>query len=133
LYIDYEAVDHVQKIEDYIPFYNSMPGSNKWRICCDNTMAKFRKYINGYGYNLFDATKGPGSVEAGIKFLRSFKKIFIHPRCKTTIFEFKNYKYKVDAKTGEILNIIVDKHNHIIDSLRYAAERLGKTARIIRY
>lgn len=125
LYICNESYAHVMNIEDYQQFYNSMPGSKQWKITCDNTMQKFRRYLNDRGYNLVDAKKGPGSVEAGIKFLRSFKRIYIHPRCKHTIYEFKNYKYKVDQKTGEILNIIVDKHNHLIDSLRYATEKLN--------
>lgn len=124
LYIDEEVKAHIQNIEEYPAFYAGMPGADRWKIKCDSSMPKFRRYLNGRGFNLVDAAKGPGSVEAGIKFLRSFKRIYIHPRCKGTIFEFKNYKYKVDPKTSEILPVIVDKHNHFIDSLRYAAEDL---------
>ncbi len=125
LYIDEEVYGNVREIEDYIPFYNSMPGAKKWRIRCDNTMEKFRIYINNHGYDLINAEKGPGSVESGIKFLRSFKRIFIHPRCKHSIFEFKNYKYKVDPRTGEVLKIIIDKHNHVLDSIRYSVEPIN--------
>jgi phage terminase large subunit len=129
LYIDYEAYSHVQEIEDYEEFYSSMEGlkekRDQWKVVCDNTMEKFRKYLVNKGFWLENAQKGPGSIEAGIKFIRSFKRIYIHPRCKHAIFEFKNYRYKTDPKTNEILNIIIDKHNHIIDSLRYALERVG--------
>jgi phage terminase large subunit len=59
-------------------------------------------------------------VEAGIDYIKSFEKIVIHPSCKNTIEEFKLYSYKVDNNTDEVLPIIIDKYNHIIDSLRYA-------------
>lgn len=126
MYIDQEAYSNVQQIEEYPEFYDSMKGSRENVIRCDNTMEKFRRYLNDRGFSLVNAKKGAGSVEAGIKLLRSFKKIYVHPRCKHTKFEMKNYKYKVDPRTGEVLNIIIDKHNHIIDSIRYAAEPFGK-------
>ena len=37
------------------------------------------------------------------------------------------YKYK-ESKDGEILPVPVDKNNHIIDGVRYAAEELGNKA-----
>lgn len=132
LYIDQESYDHVQKIEDYVAFYESMEGSREWKIVCDNTMEKFRKYLVDNAFQLEGAKKGPGSIEAGIRYIRSFKRIYIHPRCKHTIYEFKNYRYKVDQRTGEVLNIIIDKHNHIIDSIRYALERCGNRSSVIR-
>ena len=51
-------------------------------------------------------------IVEGIEYLRKFSKIHIHQRCKHTEQEFKLYCYKIDAKTGEILPIIVDKNNH---------------------
>lgn len=70
--------------------------------------------------------KGKGSVEDGIAFIRSFEKIYIHPRAKHTKAEFDNYSYKVDRLTGEVLPIIIDKHNHWVDALRYALEPIMK-------
>ena len=32
------------------------------------------------------------------------------------------YKYKVDQLSGDVLPIIVDKHNHCIDALRYSLD-----------
>ncbi len=122
IYIDEEAKDNIMYIEDYIPFYTAMKESKDFVIRCDNTMAKFRRHLNGHGFRLKDAVKGPGSIDSGIKHIRSFKRIYIHPRCKNTIFEFRNYKYKTDPRTGEVSRIIIDKHNHFIDSLRYALE-----------
>ncbi len=72
--------------------------------------------MNDRGFNVVGAEKGKGSVEDGIEFIRSFDKVIIHPRCKNTIFEFQNYKYKVDARSGQITNKIVDKYNHHVDA-----------------
>ena len=72
------------------------------------------------------APKGPGSVDDGIRFLRSFREIVIHPRCVNTIKEFRLYSYKVDRLTGDILPVLVDANNHWIDSLRYAVSPLIK-------
>lgn len=66
------------------------------------------------------AEKWPGSVEDGIRFLRSFKKILVHPRCKQTIEECRLYSYKVDPNTKDVLPHLVDAHNHYIDAIRYA-------------
>ena len=66
------------------------------------------------------AEKWAGSVEDGIRYLRSFREIVIHPRCVGTIKEFRLYSYKVDRMTGDILASVVDANNHAIDALRYA-------------
>ena len=64
--------------------------------------------------------KWPGSVEDGIAFMRSFREIVLHPRCKETIREFKLYSYKRDRLSGDVQPDIVDAHNHYIDAIRYA-------------
>lgn len=70
--------------------------------------------------------KGKGSVEDGIEHIKSFKKVMIHPSCHETLSEFREYSYKKDRLTDEVLPIIVDKNNHYIDALRYALERIMK-------
>ena len=72
------------------------------------------------------AVKWSGSVEDGVRFLRSFREIIIHPRCKETIREFRLYSYKTDRHTGDILPIIVDAHNHYCDAVRYSVGPLIK-------
>ena len=64
--------------------------------------------------------KWKGSVEDGIAFLRGFEDIVIDPRCKHFEQETRLYSYKEDRLTGDILTEIIDKHNHCIDSARYA-------------
>lgn len=66
------------------------------------------------------ATKGQGSIRAGIDFMKQFK-IYIHPTCEHTIEEFDTYIYKQD-KEGNWLNEPVDDNNHIIDGIRYSLE-----------
>ena len=70
--------------------------------------------------------KWKGSVEDGIAHLRSYQEIIIHPRCKGTIHEARNYSYKIDRLSGDVLTDIVDKDNHLIDSIRYALAPLIK-------
>uniref|UniRef100_UPI001F457D76 terminase large subunit n=1 Tax=Escherichia coli TaxID=562 RepID=UPI001F457D76 len=70
--------------------------------------------------------KGKGSVEDGIEFIKSFKKVYIHSRCKETLKECREYSYKKDRLTDEVLPIIIDKDNHYVDALRYALEKVMK-------
>jgi phage terminase large subunit len=72
------------------------------------------------------AEKGKGSVEDGIQFLRSFKKIVIHPRCKGAIGDFLNYRFKRDRHTNEILPIPKEGSDHWPDLARYALEKYIK-------
>lgn len=71
------------------------------------------------------AVKGPGSVEDGISYLTSMR-IIVNPSCTQTIAEMGNYRYKVDRLTGDVLPVIIDKHNHYIDAIRYAVEKIMK-------
>ena len=73
-------------------------------------------------FNVVAAEKWPGSVEDGISWLRAHEQIVIHPRCKRTEEEFRLYRYKTDPVTSDVLPIIIDKHNHCVDALRYSLE-----------
>jgi phage terminase large subunit len=71
------------------------------------------------------AIKGAGSVEDGTEFLKSYD-IVIHPECKHTAREFKEFAYKIDKKTNAITTDLEDKNNHCIDSARYAVENVRR-------
>ncbi len=71
------------------------------------------------GLRIEGAQKSKGSIEAGIEYLLS-KKIIIHPRCTNMIYEFYNYKYKVDKNSGITTSEIIDASNHLFDAIRYA-------------
>lgn len=105
--------------------FEKIPTAKKWPILADCARPETISYVRGIGgYNISGADKWDGSVEDGITHLRGFKMIHVHSaRCPHTAEEFKLYSYKIDRMTGEILPIIIDKHNHCIDAIRYA---LGK-------
>ena len=70
--------------------------------------------------------KGKGSVEDGIQFIRSFKRVYIHPRCVQTAREFRLYSWEIDKLSGAIKPKPVDANNHYIDALRYALNPIMK-------
>jgi phage terminase large subunit len=132
LFVDYEAYG-VGVEMDEIPtlFRNSVPTADKWMIKADNSRPETISYLRKqHGLNVTPAKKWQGSVEDGISYMKKFEEIVIHPRCKHLIEEVKSYSYKQDAKTGEVLPIIIDKNNHCIDALRYGLDGYihGKTS-----
>lgn len=94
----------------------------------DNSRPETNSYLRSRGFRVVSCDKWSGCVDDGVARLKAFKKIVIHPRCKYKpeqelgiVHELSNYKYKRD-KNGIILPIIIDKHNHCIDALRYALQ-----------
>jgi len=126
LYIDYEAHGVGVELDEIEQLFDSVPEARKYKIVGDSSRPDTISYLNRKGFVIRPSRKGKNSIEDGIEFLKSFKKIIIHERCKNTIYEFKSYSYKKDKHTDEILPILIDKDNHIIDSLRYSTESLRK-------
>ena len=135
LYLDYEINDRPYKEPDRLSstditelpkLWDTMPLIRNYKVIADSARPETISHLYRSGFMVEGAVKGKGSVEDGIEFLRGFDKIIIHPRCVNTIFEFGNYKYKVDTKSGQITNNIVDKFNHHIDAIRYALEPVMK-------
>lgn len=120
LYIDYEAGGVGIELDYTKEYINKIPNAKNSIIRADLARPESISFVKRQGYNIVPAPKWSNSVEEGIKFIQTFKKVFIHPRCKETINEFSLYSYKTDKITGDILPIIIDKHNHYIDALRYA-------------
>lgn len=124
LMVDQEQYGYRKELSDLEAMFDLVPLSRKYTIRADNSRPETIKYMANKGFDVVGATKGPGSVEDGIEFLKSFNKIIVHTRCPEIAFEFSEYKFKEDPKTGDILPIIVDKHNHGIDDARYATRPL---------
>lgn len=120
LYIDYEAWGVGVDISDTPALFRSVPGADAWAIKADAARPETISAMRRAGFNVTAAPKWPGSVEDGIAFLRGYRKIVIHERCKHTIDDAKLYKYKTCSKTGEVLPVIIDAHNDCWDALRYA-------------
>lgn len=132
LFIDHEFYGHGIELTELHRCFHTVPESKKWKITADSQRPDTISFLNkGFtdqggtyyeGFNIVGAEKGSGSVEDGIEFLRGFEKIVIHPRCKGSISDYSNYRWKKDRITGEILPVPIDKSNHACDASRYAIE-----------
>lgn len=126
LFVDYEAWEVGCEIDKTPALFDQIEGSRKWRIRADSARPETVSYMRRQGFNIGTAIKGPGSVEDGVEFLRSFD-IVVHPRCVNVIRELTLYGYKIDQHTDEVLPVLADKENHTIDALRYAVEELRRS------
>ena len=129
LYIEYEAYGVGIEIDELHHFFSTVPGSHKWKIIADSSRPETISHLSRQtkdgkyqGFNIVGAEKGKGSVEDGIEFLRNFECIVIHPRCTGSLGDFRNYRWKTDRVTNEILPIPLDKSNHSPDAARYGLE-----------
>lgn len=128
LYIEYEAGQVGLELDDTVPFLEKhIPGIKKYSLIADNARPESISHLRKKGMLRIKACeKGKGSVEDGLAFIKSFKRVYIHTRCTQTLNEFRKYSYKKDRLTDEVLPIIIDVHNHFIDSIRYALEPIMK-------
>lgn len=135
LYIDAEAGGVAIGLDDTAKHLKErIPGIEKHPVIADSAQPanidhlKRSKGPNGlpkddYLPHIEGAVKGQGSVEDGLDHLKTYR-IIVHPACPETQNELQKYSYKIDRLTGEVLPVIVDKHNHWIDALRYALEKV---------
>lgn len=122
LYVDYEAYAVGCEIVNLPELFLSVPESEKWPITADSARPETISHMQKNGFpKIRAAIKGAKSLEEGVEFLKSFD-IIVHLRCVRLIDELTLYAYKTDPLTGLVLPILADKHNHIIDALRYACE-----------
>lgn len=128
IWIDYEAGKVGLELDDTVDFLKQrIPEIEKYPIGADSARPESISHLKRKGlFRIKGVEKGKGSVEDGIEFIKSFKKVYIHPRCNQTLFEFREYAYKKDRLTDEVLPIVVDANNHYIDALRYALEPIMK-------
>lgn len=73
-------------------------------------------------YRLRAARKGPGSVMAGIDYLRDFD-IMVRPCCRNFLREIGSYCWERDRE-GRYLNYPKDENNHLMDAMRYAVSEM---------
>jgi phage terminase large subunit len=126
LFVDREAFSVGCEIDRTPALFDTVEGARKWLIRADSARPETVSYMRRQGYRITSAIKGPGSLEDGIEFLRSFD-IVVHPRCTNVINELTLYSYKTDPQTNVILPLLEDKNNHTIDALRYALEELRRS------
>jgi phage terminase large subunit len=129
LYIEHEAYQVGLELDDTAALMMAkLPDAAAHKGYGDSARPETISYLKRHGLpRLESVAKWAGSVEDGVQFLRSFKQIVVHPRCRETIKESRLYSYKVDRLTGDILPTIVDANNHIMDAVRYALSPMIKT------
>jgi phage terminase large subunit len=132
LHIDYEAYGHKVELDDlqYLfgggkaqkngAIYPGIPKAKDYPIKGDSSRPETISFMNGQGFFVKPAAKWEGCVEDGVEFLKAYKKIRIHPRCKHMAQEARLYSYVVDPRNGDILPKVADKHNHLWDAVRYS-------------
>jgi phage terminase large subunit len=120
LFIDYEAGGIGISYDEIDGVIRSVPGAAKHTIRADAAEPGTIDHVAKRGLKIIAAPKWSGSVEDGVRYLRSFDRIVIHVRCPRTIEEARLWSYKTDRLTGDPLPKLEDKHNHWWDSIRYA-------------
>lgn len=128
LYVDHEVWALGCDIVDTPALFLQVPASERWPIFADGSRPETISHMRRHGFpKMMAAVKGPRSVEEGVEFLKGYD-VVVHPRCVHTIDELTHYAYKTDPLTGRPLPVLDDKHNHVIDALRYACENVRRTA-----
>ena len=106
-------------IADLPALFDSVPGSRRSVILADAARPELIRHMRRQRFAIKAAKKWPGSIEDGIDVLRDYS-LVVHPRCEHLLEELARYSYKQDPLTGEVQRGLVDRDNHLIDSLRYA-------------
>ena len=128
LYIRNEAYGNGIEINDTPEFFDKLPLAKSHVVRADCARPEVISYMNKHGYPRVEGVqKWAGSVEDGVSTLRGFDAIVIHPDCPHTIEEARLWKYKRDRLTDDILPVLIDKHNHCWDAIRYALAPLIKS------
>lgn len=100
--------------------------SKEHLITCDND----RKDIDDFriwGWNMRPAEKGPGSVEAGFKWLQSLTEIIIDPvRVPEAVTEFSEYEYERDRNGNVLSGYPQGQADHYMAATRYMMEQVWK-------
>jgi phage terminase large subunit len=126
LYIDREVYEVGCEIDATPALFDKLndtrvPNVRIWPMRGDSARPETISYMNRQGFTLIPATKGAGSVDEGVAFLKSID-IVVHPDCKHVVHELMYYAYKMDPLTLKVMPVLLDKKNHMIDAIRYALE-----------
>lgn len=107
--------------------WKGIEGATKWPMRLDSANPQAISYLRRHGFaNITPSVKGPGSIEEGIEFLKSYDIVIHEDECPNAVDEFSTYSYEVDKRTEEVLPILSEKKNHVIDSARYGIEPIRR-------
>ena len=105
-------------------------GYNNVRTICDSAEPKSVADLRAMGLRAYEAVKGPGSVEYGMKFLQRRTIVIDRKRTPHAYDEFVGYEYERN-KDGDIISGYPDANNHLIDATRYALELVSRRMGVI--
>ena len=127
VWIEHEAYGYEVEIDAMAGYITSrIPGFAEHVSRADSAEPKTISYARRHGLPRMEPVKKwPNSVMEGVRFLRGFREIVIHPRCKDSIRDFRLYSHKVNT-AGDILPDLEDANNHSPDAVRYALAPLIK-------
>ena len=91
-------------------------------IVADSAEPKSIREIKLEGFNIHPSVKGQDSIRATIDIVKRYK-INVTERSENAIKELKNYVWMKDYATNKYKDKPIDDYNHILDPLRYIAER----------
>ena len=128
LFVEKEAYGVGIEIDDTHTFITqSIPDFDRYTCRADSAEPKTISYLQRHGFPRMEGVKKwPNSVNEGIRFIRGFKSVIIHPSCKGAIDDFRMYSHKTDKLSGDILPDVIDANNHAPDAIRYAIAPLIK-------
>lgn len=130
-YIRERLYQPLQDLEDSLPTVISLKvpqiEKGKHLIIGDPAKEKYITTLVNENYLAIKATKGNGSVEAGIALLQSFT--FYYVGTKNLKKEYENYEWMTDRKNN-VVDIPVKKDDHLMDALRYIVTYLYEYLRI---
>ncbi len=131
LFVEFEVYAIGCDIDRTPALFDAIPDARGHIIRADCARPETISFMQRSGYpRIQGVEKWPGSVEDGIQRLRAFEQIIVHPRCTHTIEEMRLYSFKIDRLTGDIRSEPADRHNHVIDALRYAIQPLIRRNRM---
>lgn len=105
-------------------------GYGNVRVICDSAEPKSVADLRAMGLPAYEAVKGPGSVEYGMKFLQRRTIVIDRKRTPHAYDEFVGYEYERN-KDGDIISGYPDANNHLIDATKYALEPVSRRMGVI--
>jgi phage terminase large subunit len=120
LLIEYEAYSVRCEIMDTPALFDTVPGAREHLILADCEQPSVISHVRNAGFRIEPCEKWAGSVEDGVRYLRSFEKIIIHERCTRTQEEARLWSFRQDRRTGVVMPDLKPGNDHTWDSVRYA-------------
>jgi len=122
LYIFREFYGKNQLNKDFIKEVDESDFPKDYDIIGDSAEPDKINEWNNAGFSVGGAKKGPGSLMAGVDYLKALPCIHIHKtNCPNAAREFPRLKYK-EKKDGTILDEIMEIDDDTIAATRYAVE-----------